>query len=204
MTERRDIAARGKRFDFDRVLANLTEAKDTMRTTEAAVAAGDLISRARSRAGVKQITLAKRAGVTQPRLSDIERGVGENGPDVGTLARLLRELDDELLVQSRQEHAIWIARMIDAAELALGELAERIARQGVTGLAAVMSELSEANKAEHENPFKNTLLNGVILGIHMALRAQPEEAVGAEQKAAARRIVEDMTDTAGSTIPPRR
>jgi transcriptional regulator with XRE-family HTH domain len=203
MAERNDITGHGEKFDFDRVLAEAPGAGDTMRGTEVAVAAGDLIHRARNRKAMSQANLAKRVGSTQPHISDIERGLGENGPTVGTIARLLRELDDELLVQSRKDRALWMADRIDAAEVALGDLTERIARSGVTNMTEVMAELSKANKAERENPFKNTLINGIVLGIHMALRAQPEAMVGAGQRAAARRIVEDMFDTSFSTLFPR-
>ena len=65
---------------------------------------------------------------------------------------------------------------------------------------AVMEELAKANKVERENPFKNMLLDGLILGIHIALRAQPDALVGADRKAAARHIVEEMSETPASEI----
>jgi transcriptional regulator with XRE-family HTH domain len=200
MNQGDDIRAGGTAFDFDRVFATVPSASDTVRSIEAAVAAGDLIRRVRIRKGMSQVTLAKRAGTTQPHLSDIERGLGENGPSVGTLSRLLRELGDELIVQSRKEQALWMAERIDAAEAAVGELAEMIARNGVTDMAAVMAELSKVNEAERENPFKNTLLNGLILGIYMTLRAQPESLVSADQKAVSLQIIKDMADKRFSAI----
>lgn len=191
----RSAAPAGKKFDFDRVLAEVPDAVETVRATEAVVAAGELIRQARVRKGISQVTLAKRVGTTQPHVSEIERGIGENGPSVRILSRLLRELDDTLLVLSRKEQARWMAERIEAAEAAVGELAEAIARDGVTDMVAVMAKLAEVNTAEQQNPFKNTLLNGLILGIYMTLRAQSGTPAGAVPAGISRQIVEGLGES---------
>ena len=96
-------------MDFGRLLQAVPDATEIAQAVEAAVAAGDLVRRLRDRRNMTQSTLARRAGTTQAHLSEIERGVGRNGPTVGTLSRILRELDDRLVVQSQAERAEGLA-----------------------------------------------------------------------------------------------
>lgn len=56
--------------------------------------AGALVREARTRQGVTQETLARRAGTTQRQISRIERG--EISPSVNTLARVLAALGERL------------------------------------------------------------------------------------------------------------
>ncbi len=173
MSTNENVNGFGKPLDFDRVLsvAADADATETLGKTNAAIAAGDLIRRVRDRKGVSQPILSKRTDITQPHISEIERGLGQNGPTVGTLARLLSALGDELILQSKQERALWIARRIDAAESSIADITEALALSDITDMNQVLSALALANKSETENPFKNTLLNGIILGIHMTLRS---------------------------------
>lgn len=55
---------------------------------------GKLLREARTRNGLDQRTLARRAGTTQAQISRIERG--ETSPGTGTLARLLGAMGERL------------------------------------------------------------------------------------------------------------
>jgi transcriptional regulator with XRE-family HTH domain len=59
---------------------------------------GQLLRAARTRHGLDQRTLARRAGTSQVQISRIERG--ETSPSVETLARLLAVMGERLVLQS--------------------------------------------------------------------------------------------------------
>jgi DNA-binding MarR family transcriptional regulator/DNA-binding XRE family transcriptional regulator len=181
MPKNDDITAYGKKFDFDRVLANAPDAGDALRATGAAVAAGDLIRRVRNRMVVSQTALAKRIGTTQPHISDVERGLGENGPTVGMLSRLLRALGDDLLVQSHQEQAM--AQHINAAEVAVGEPTEKIVRDRVTegsdGLAGILRTAS-VELVRRDSPDLSTRQQGVFMTCYLDSEAQTVRSLAAK------------------------
>ena len=54
----------------------------------AAIEAGHLVRTVRKKAGLSQITLAKRLAISQARVSAIETGVGTEGPTYGLLRRV--------------------------------------------------------------------------------------------------------------------
>jgi hypothetical protein len=43
-------------------------------------------------------------GSTQAHISELERGLGKNGPTILTLARIVSELGETLLVDTRKRH----------------------------------------------------------------------------------------------------
>jgi transcriptional regulator with XRE-family HTH domain len=59
---------------------------------------GDVLRQARTRHGLDQRTLARRAGTSQVQISRIERG--ETSPTVDTLARLLAVMGERLVIES--------------------------------------------------------------------------------------------------------
>lgn len=185
--------AHGKRFDFDRVLSSV-RGKENITSIQASIALGDFLRNVREREGVTQSALAERVGTTQPHISEIERGLGKNGPSVGTVARLLTELGDELLVVSRKEQALRMAQQIGEAETALGEIAEQIARDEIYDLDAIMNSLYEANRAEG-NPFKNVLFNGVIIGIYLVSQAQMEADTSIRDRTRKLEIIRNLSDS---------
>jgi len=183
-------------FDFDRVLHGNPHALQAAQVSATIAEAGELVRRVRVRKGLGQVTLAKKVNMTQPHISEIERGLGPNGPTVATLARILRELGDELLIQSKQEQAIKMAELIATAEDAIGEITENLATMNLTSLTAVMQALSEINKDAVGNPFKNAIINGLIMGIYMAIRTLPTSSIAAGDLEFARRTAQKQL-TAG-------
>ena len=61
---------------------------------------GELLREARTRHGLDQRTLARRAGTSQVQISRIERG--QTSPTVETLARLLAVMGERLVLDSEQ------------------------------------------------------------------------------------------------------
>jgi transcriptional regulator with XRE-family HTH domain len=59
---------------------------------------GELLREARTRRGLDQRTLARRAGTSQVQISRIERG--QTSPTVETLARLLAVMGERLVLES--------------------------------------------------------------------------------------------------------
>jgi transcriptional regulator with XRE-family HTH domain len=64
---------------------------------------GELVRQLRQERGWTQAELARRAGTTQAEISDLERGVGSQGPTVRTLSKLFSELGEEFLITSQRE-----------------------------------------------------------------------------------------------------
>lgn len=62
--------------------------------------AGSLIRRTRARHGISQRALALRAGTTQAWISQLERGAAS--PTVDTLAKLLRCMGEDLVLDTRR------------------------------------------------------------------------------------------------------
>jgi transcriptional regulator with XRE-family HTH domain len=62
------------------------------------LASATLIREMRRRAGLSQDELAKRLGLRQSRISELERGNGEQGPTITTLARVARACDVRLAI----------------------------------------------------------------------------------------------------------
>ena len=53
----------------------------------------------RLRAGLTQTQLARQAGMSQPEISRLEAGVGNQGPSVETLSRLARACDNRFVMK---------------------------------------------------------------------------------------------------------
>jgi len=82
-----------KNSDFETIVEKLRQdpkAKVKMIRMDAVALGAEVVRNARNAAGYSQAQLARRMGVSQPRISSIERADGTDGP---TLAMLLRVAD---------------------------------------------------------------------------------------------------------------
>ena len=66
------------------------EAREVFFEQSAVLYAGSMVRRMREHAGLSQKQLAERIGTSQPHISDIERGIGLQGPTYLMLARAAR------------------------------------------------------------------------------------------------------------------
>jgi transcriptional regulator with XRE-family HTH domain len=178
------VVAGSAPLDFDLLIGDSPAAQRAARTARTVAAFGDKVRRARTVAHLSQAVLAERAGITQAHLSELERGLGRNGPTVGMLSRLMYELDDELLFDTARSRA---GRQDDARRYALSlisELTARIVREGADDKLGTLIAALEGHGAAVEN---GTALYGVLQGMVMGLRA-----------ATALGLAERVTGTAGS------
>ena len=115
--------------------------------------------------------LAARIGSTQAHLSELERGLGANGPTVATLARIVQEFGDDLVIDTKHESERREAELMVAARSSVGDitvgLMTDLLRQGP---AAMAREWPEVFAKAGENPFAKMLTEGMLAGIYMALQ----------------------------------
>jgi len=155
MANRRSPAddARGRRalaaaFDFDRVLTGRPEAKSIAAAATIAATVGEMIRNLRTAQGVSQTELARRVGSTQAHISELERGIGRNGPTLLTLARIVSELGDTLIVDTQSRRS--------QADASAGPVAPDL----VDAFAPGMSEAVEGSSQEHALPVATQPLPG--------------------------------------------
>ena len=91
------------------------------------MSAGTILREARREAGLGQRELARRAGIPQPTLSRIERGLAS--PRFDTLDRLLRECGSELNLVRRPGQEVDRTLIRDRLKLTPGERARLAARE---------------------------------------------------------------------------
>jgi transcriptional regulator with XRE-family HTH domain len=163
-------------FDFDRILGNDPEVRRAALMAETAAAAGELIRQLRTKKRMSQEELAKRIGSTQAHISELERGLGSNGPTVTTLARIMRELGEELLVETKKQRARWYKMDLAAvAKVSMGEICGRLnTTLQPAAVVATVKELAErATDVAVANPVKKAVTDGFLTGFCMALRYTP-------------------------------
>src|SRR4051794_32203061 len=83
---------------------------------------GSLLREARQRHGLDQRELAERAGTSQAQISRIERG--ESSPRFATVERLLRAMDEQLVVRTAP---LWPGQDVEEAQLSPAERVLRAA-----------------------------------------------------------------------------
>src|SRR5271167_1914138 len=93
----------GKQFDLDRLIADDPRAKLAAGAAEIVTGVGELVRRGRTARGFSQAELAEKAGCTQAHISELERGIGPNGPTVATLGRIMDVLGEELIIETASE-----------------------------------------------------------------------------------------------------
>ena len=135
-------------FDFDRVLAGRPEAKSIAEAATIAATVGEMIRNLRTAQGVSQTELARRVGSTQAHISEIERGIGRNGPTLLTLARIVSELGDTLIVDTQNRRL--------QADATTGS----VAPDGVEALAPGMSGAGDGPSQGHALPVATRPLRG--------------------------------------------
>jgi len=107
---------RSSPFDFDRLISAKPEIKQAANGAEIAASVGELVRRVRTARDMTQSTLALNIGSTQGHISELERGLGPNGPTVETLARIVSELGDEVLIETAKERAAREAARINEVQ----------------------------------------------------------------------------------------
>ncbi|HXY98462.1 MAG TPA: helix-turn-helix transcriptional regulator [Stellaceae bacterium] len=156
---------------MDELLEGRPLARRAADLAETAAAAGELVRRLRTSRGMSQADLAARIGSTQAHLSELERGLGANGPTVATLARIVQEFGDDLVIDTKHESERREAELMVAARSSVGDitvgLMTDLLRQGP---AAMAREWPEVFAKAGENPFAKMLTEGMLAGIYMALQ----------------------------------
>jgi transcriptional regulator with XRE-family HTH domain len=161
----------GTRFDADHLLAARPDLKRRAAVAAAIAAVGDLVRRCREADGLTQPELAERTGITQPSLSDLERGVGINGPTTATLVRIFAELSDQLVITSRSELDADRDAEVVAAGQALADALGRIATVPDAGIAKITATLEECCAQNSQNIPLVLMVQGMLWGMQAASNA---------------------------------
>jgi HSP20 family protein len=83
-------------------LLEKVEKADLEFLSSAALRAGDLVRKMRKAAGISQVELANKIGVTQSRISEIEAGMGSQGPTWDVMERVAAALGRHLQISDEQ------------------------------------------------------------------------------------------------------
>lgn len=169
-------AARGssRKLDLDRLLEGRPLAKRTAEWAEATAAAGELVRRVRVESGLSQSELATRIGSTQAHISELERGLGANGPTVAMLTRIIHEFGDALVVDTEKERKRREADLMASARSSVVDAAAQMSADlQREGFAAILREWPDLVKTAADNPFAKMLTEGMLAGLYMALQWLP-------------------------------
>ncbi len=164
---------RSSPFDFDRLIGDNSEVRRAADGAEILASVGELVRRVRTARGMTQSELARRTGLTQAHISELERGLGTNGPTVVTLTRIVSELGDTALIDTAKERAAHEARQIEEtkswAAAVVHEAIQKSVAGGASGATRVWAALANATKSDEvkTNPFKRIFGQGIIFGIRM-------------------------------------
>jgi transcriptional regulator with XRE-family HTH domain len=165
---------RSRKLDLDRLLDGRPQAKTAAEWAEVTAAAGELVRRKRVESGISQSELATRIGSTQAHISELERGLGPNGPTVAMLTRIIHEFGDDLVVDTKNERSRREAEQMVSARSSVGDLAAQLgADLQREGFAVMLREWSDLAKAAADNPFAKMLSEGMLAGLYMALQWLP-------------------------------
>jgi len=170
----RNRRGRSSPLDFDRLIGTKSEAREAADGAEIVASVGELVRRVRTARDVTQSDLARRTAITQAHISELERGLGTNGPTVVTLARIVSELGDKALFDTTKERAAREAEQINAAKswvfALLREAIQKPVAPGASRVQALinaMKGVTESDEAE-TNPFKRVFAEGILVGIGLA------------------------------------
>lgn len=163
-----------RRLDLDRLLEGRPLAKHAAEWAEATAAAGELVRRMRVESGLSQSELATRIGSTQAHISELERGLGPNGPTIATLTRIIHEFGDDLVVDTKKERGRREAQLMVSARSSVGDMAAQLgADLQREGFAFMLREWPDLAKTAADNPFAKMLTEGMLAGLYMALQWLP-------------------------------
>jgi transcriptional regulator with XRE-family HTH domain len=177
-------------LDFAKLLPD-DESRGVAAQAAAVAHVGKIINRARTRAGLSQDQLAARTGITQAHISELERGLGVNGPTILTLSRIMAALGDEAVIEAAAErNARQTVQMADAG-VWLTTFTEQIATITLATPAALWGEqitvpFASMIQAGLNNPF----IAVGLAGMDMLCRVMPGVSETPEAKAAAQTIGE--------------
>ena len=176
MGSAQDSRGRSSPFNFERLIGGDAEIKQAAEDAEIAASVGELVRRLRTTKSVTQSDLARKTGTTQAHISELERGLGRNGPTVVTLARIVSELGDKVVFDTTSERAAHNADQISEAQSWILELLNNTIRkstelqvpipQQLTN--AVLAGISESEEAASANPFKQVFAQAIVFGIRLA------------------------------------
>jgi transcriptional regulator with XRE-family HTH domain len=164
------------KVDFDRLLNADPSVKRAAEAAEIAASVGELIRQLRTTTGMTQTELADRVGTTQAHLSELERGLGRNGPTTATLARLVSELGDDLVVMTRREETRRAEAAVANAASWGRQVTETLWVVSTSGLSETISNILQINDKEM-NPYRRLWMEGLATGFYMALRIAPDHSV---------------------------
>lgn len=161
----------GARLNFERLAPRTPAAERAAELSRTLVAVGDFVRALRHQMGLSQSDLAKRVETTQAHISELERGVGRNGPTVAILTRIVRELGDDLVIGSQKERDKQYATLISSAQSSIGDTAESLSkgREGLSGIVRAFATL----RAENQNPAVKAVVGSLLTGIYLAFRLAP-------------------------------
>lgn len=171
----RSTHGRSSPINFDRLIGDEPEVKRVAEDAEIAATAGELVRRLRTTKAVTQSDLARRTGITQAHISELERGLGPNGPTVVTLARIVSELGDRVIFDTAGKRAARNADQISDAQSWILELLDKALQEppalGISipqALAnALLTGITESQEAT-ANPFRRVFAQAIVSGIRLA------------------------------------
>jgi transcriptional regulator with XRE-family HTH domain len=103
-------------LDIDGVLEGSEKTREAYETHADVLQVGELIRDMRIARGFSQNQLAERAGTTQSHISQLERGIGRQGPTIEMLSRIGRACGEHIQLVTRAGHKQTV-RVPAAAEL---------------------------------------------------------------------------------------
>jgi transcriptional regulator with XRE-family HTH domain len=163
-----------RKLDLDSLLKDRPLAQQSAEWAQAAAIAGELVRRKREEKGFSQTKLASMIGSTQAHLSEIERGLGAHGPTVDMLTRIMRKLDDELVLDTKTERQRRESELIVTARSSVRDITMQMSEDlQRLGLNVVAQFWSDAGKQTEGNPFARMLAEGMLAGFYMALQWVP-------------------------------
>lgn len=165
---------RSSPFNFDGLIGSKPEIKQAADDAEIAASVGELVRRLRTTKTVTQSVLMSRTGITQAHISELERGLGPNGPTVATLARIVSELGDKVLFDTVSQRATRNTDQINDAQSWVLELLNKAIRKPEVSIAqsltdAALTDITESEEAA-ANPFKRVFAQAILFGIWLAER----------------------------------
>lgn len=148
------------------------------RVAEAArlsAAAGELVRRRRSAQGRSQQWLAAKVGTTVQQIGDWERGLGAPPLTVATLAQILVEFGDELVVGTRSEGAD-AKQEGSMTEAVLAGIIAEVQSLRMPSLQALIAEGGRAVNAAGDAGMVMAI-KALVLGYALATRVAPSDCV---------------------------
>ena len=183
MAHSREQRGRSSPIDFARWIGGKPEARRAADDAEIAATVGELVRRLRTHRGVTQSELARRIGTTQAHISELERGLGANGPTIVTLARIVSELGDMAFVGTVNQLKAREADQIDEAKSKtfslLGKVVKQWGRVGASkrtepkllldNLSSTLLQAREEGDKTGVGAFQHLFSQGVLAGICLAV-----------------------------------